>query len=49
MIEDEKRKKAVEDAIGRGELSGQEAFMDGKYTVEGDMGLLVHLGQMFGD
>jgi putative sterol carrier protein len=36
-------------AIGKGELSGQEAFMDGKYTVEGDMGLLVRLGQMFGD
>lgn len=36
-------------AISSGELSGQEAFMDGKYTIEGDMELLVRLGQVFGD
>lgn len=35
-------------AISSGEISGQEAMMQGKYTVEGDLGLLMRMGQIFG-
>jgi putative sterol carrier protein len=35
-------------AISRGELSGAAALMSGKYRVEGDLGLLMHLGRLFG-
>ncbi|HVN96793.1 MAG TPA: NAD(P)H-dependent oxidoreductase [Syntrophorhabdaceae bacterium] len=34
-------------AISNGELSGQVAFMSGKYKVEGDLGLLMKLSQVF--
>ncbi len=34
-------------AIGQGELSGQEAFMKGSYTVEGDLGLLMKMAEYF--
>ncbi len=35
-------------AISNGELDGQKAFMEGKYTARGDMGLLMRLGSLFG-
>lgn len=35
-------------AISRGELNGQTAFMAGKYTIEGDIGLLMKLNALFG-
>jgi putative sterol carrier protein len=35
-------------AISRGELSGAGALMSGKYRVEGDLGLLMRLGKLFG-
>ena len=35
-------------AISRGEMDGQAAFMQQKYTVEGDFTLLMKLNQMFG-
>jgi multimeric flavodoxin WrbA/putative sterol carrier protein len=34
-------------AIARGKLDGREAFMAGKYTVEGDLSLLLKLQSMF--
>lgn len=34
-------------AISRGELDGAQAFMQGKYRVEGDFGLLMRLNQIF--
>lgn len=34
-------------AIARGELDGQQAFMSGKYTAEGDLSLLLKLGSLF--
>jgi putative sterol carrier protein len=34
-------------AIGQGEISGQEALMQGKYRVEGDLGLLIRMGEIF--
>ncbi len=34
--------------ISRGELNGQKAFMEGKYTVQGDMALLLRLPILFG-
>jgi multimeric flavodoxin WrbA/putative sterol carrier protein len=34
-------------AVSRGEMDGQAAFMGGKYTTEGDFGLLMKLGQLF--
>jgi putative sterol carrier protein len=34
-------------AIGRGELDGQQAFMAGKYKVEGDLALLLKLRSLF--
>jgi multimeric flavodoxin WrbA/putative sterol carrier protein len=34
-------------AISRGELDGQQAFMAGKYTVEGDLSLLLKLRSLF--
>jgi len=34
-------------AIARGELDGQQAFMSGKYTVEGDLSLLLKLKTLF--
>jgi multimeric flavodoxin WrbA/putative sterol carrier protein len=34
-------------AIGRGEQDGAQAFMSGKYTVEGDLNLLMKLGGLF--
>jgi multimeric flavodoxin WrbA len=33
--------------ISRGELSGQQAFMDGRYKVEGDMNLLLKMSRLF--
>ncbi len=35
-------------AISRGEMDGQSAFMEQKYTVEGDFTLLMKLDNMFG-
>lgn len=35
-------------AISRGELNGQTAFMSGKYKVEGNMGLVMKLKNIFG-
>lgn len=35
-------------AISKGEVSGQAAFMSGKYTVEGNLNLLMKLGSLFG-
>jgi len=34
-------------AISRGELDGQTAFMNGKYTVEGDLTLLLKMKKLF--
>ena len=34
-------------AIATGDLDGQEAFMAGKYTVEGDLGLMLKLKSLF--
>jgi putative sterol carrier protein len=34
-------------AISRGELDGQQAFMSGKYTVKGDLTLLMRLRTLF--
>lgn len=34
-------------AIARGEVDGQQAFMSGKYTVEGDLSLLLKLRSLF--
>lgn len=34
-------------AVSRGEMDGQQAFMNGKYTVEGDLGLLMKLSALF--
>jgi multimeric flavodoxin WrbA/putative sterol carrier protein len=34
-------------AIARGELDGQQAFMGGKYKVEGDLSLLMRLSSLF--
>ena len=36
-------------AVSQGRMSGQSAFMSGKYKVEGDMGLLMKLGSLFGE
>jgi len=33
--------------IVAGELSGQKSFMDGLYTIEGDMNLLLNLNKIF--
>jgi putative sterol carrier protein len=33
--------------ISRGELSGQQAFMDGRYKVEGDLNLLLKMNRLF--
>jgi putative sterol carrier protein len=33
--------------ISRGELSGQKAFMEGRYKVEGDMNLLLKMNYLF--
>ncbi len=33
--------------ISRGELNGQQAFMDGRYKVEGDMNLLLKMNRLF--
>jgi len=38
---------AVWMAISRGEMSGATALMTGKYSVKGDIGLLMKLGQLF--
>jgi putative sterol carrier protein len=35
-------------AISRGEMSGAAAMMQGKYSVKGDIGLLMRLGKLFG-
>jgi multimeric flavodoxin WrbA/putative sterol carrier protein len=35
-------------AIARGELDGQQAFMTGQYRVDGDIGRLIKLGELFG-
>ena len=34
-------------AISRGEKDGQQAFMNGEYTVEGDLTLLMRLKSLF--
>lgn len=34
-------------AISKGELDGQQAFMSGKYKVEGDLSLLFRLKSLF--
>ena len=34
-------------AISKGELDGQQAFMQGKYRVEGDFSLLMKLNDLF--
>ncbi|MBI4595719.1 MAG: SCP2 sterol-binding domain-containing protein [Candidatus Tectomicrobia bacterium] len=34
-------------AIAKGEMDGQQAFMSGKYKVEGDLGLLLKLRVLF--
>jgi putative sterol carrier protein len=34
-------------AISRGELDGQQAFMAGKYKVEGELALLLKLRALF--
>ena len=34
-------------AISNGEMDGQQAFMQGKYRVEGDFGLLMKLNDLF--
>jgi multimeric flavodoxin WrbA/putative sterol carrier protein len=34
-------------AIAKGELDGQQAFMSGQYTAEGDLSLLIKMGSMF--
>jgi putative sterol carrier protein len=34
-------------AIANRELNGQKAFMEGRYTVEGDMGVLVAMQRIF--
>lgn len=34
-------------AVSRGEMDGQVALMQGKYTVEGDFNLLLKLNEMF--
>ena len=33
--------------IAKGELNGQQAFMDGRYKVEGDMNLLLKMNRLF--
>ena len=33
--------------IVAGEVSGQKSFMDGLYTIEGDMNLLLNLNKLF--
>ncbi|MCF8106855.1 MAG: NAD(P)H-dependent oxidoreductase [Desulfohalobiaceae bacterium] len=35
-------------AVARGELDGQQAFIKGDYTAEGDLGLLMQLKTLFG-
>jgi multimeric flavodoxin WrbA/putative sterol carrier protein len=35
-------------AISRGEIAGPAALMSGEYRVEGDLGLLMRLGELFG-
>jgi multimeric flavodoxin WrbA/putative sterol carrier protein len=35
-------------AIANKEIDGQQAFMEGKYTAQGDMGLLMRLRSLFG-
>jgi putative sterol carrier protein len=34
-------------AIARGEMDGQQAFMSGKYTAQGDLSLLIKLKSSF--
>jgi len=33
--------------ISRGELSGQQAFLEGRYKAEGDMSLLLKMNHLF--
>jgi putative sterol carrier protein len=35
-------------AIANREIDGQQAFMEGKYVAQGDMGLLMHMKSLFG-
>ncbi|MBW1702326.1 MAG: NAD(P)H-dependent oxidoreductase [Deltaproteobacteria bacterium] len=34
-------------SIGQGEISGQDALMQGKYTVDGDLGLMLKMQEIF--
>jgi putative NADPH-quinone reductase len=34
-------------SIGKGEISGQDALVQGKYTVEGDLGLMLKMQEIF--
>jgi putative sterol carrier protein len=34
-------------AISRGELDGAQAMIQGKYTIEGDLGLLIRFRELF--
>ena len=34
-------------AVSNGEITGQAAFMSGKYVVDGDLNLLMKLGNLF--
>jgi putative sterol carrier protein len=33
--------------IARGEVSGQTAFMEGQFTLKGDMNFLLNMGKLF--
>ena len=35
-------------AVANREMDGQQAFMEGKYTAQGDMGLLMRMKSLFG-
>jgi putative sterol carrier protein len=35
-------------AVANKEIDGQQAFMEGKYTAQGDMGLLMRMRSLFG-
>jgi len=35
--------------IVAGQVDGATAFMEGKYKIEGDLNLLIHMGEWFGE